>query len=131
MDALSWRSILLVALLQAIVALAALASSPTAAIAAAAIGALAVGRYLAVAGFAATLGSDAKAVLRLLSSSAWAIGMMALAAAIAAVAVKARPALPWAVAAAVAGPLGMSAMALASGIGALFSNRAGHSGGSV
>ena len=139
MDAVSWRSIVLVAILQATVALVALASSPAAAIAAAAVGALAVGRYFAVAGFASTLGSRAKEGVRFLATSAWALGMIALGAAVAAVAVKVRPALPWAVAAALVGPFGMSLMALVSGIAAVTSRRpaiggpafgkAGHSGG--
>jgi hypothetical protein len=123
--AISWRSILLVASLQAALAIAALLSSPTAAIAAAAIGVLAVGRYFAVACFTATLGSDSKAGLRAFAGSAWAIGMLALAVAVAAVAVKARQALPWAALAAFAGPVGMSAMAFGTGIGALVSGRPG------
>jgi hypothetical protein len=129
MDTASLRNIVLVASLQAAVAITALASSLTAAIAAAVVGAVAVGRYIAVACFAATLGKDARAVLRVLTASAWILGLFALAAAIAAVALKARPALPWAVAAALTGPFGMSALALGEGLGALFSAREGHSGG--
>jgi cobalamin synthase len=129
MDALSRRSLLIVASLQASIALAASLSSPTAVITAAAIGVLAVGRYFAVACFAATLGSRAKALLHLLASSAWVFGMIALAAAVAVVALKARRALPWAVAATLAGPFGMSALAFGTGLGALVSGRAGRQGG--
>jgi hypothetical protein len=96
-----------------------------AALAASAIGLLAVGRFSAVAFFAATMGPGPKSVLRAFAGSAWMIGLVALAAAIAAVAVRARPALPWAVAAAFAEPFGVSVLALASGIGAFVSGRAG------
>jgi cobalamin synthase len=123
MGTVSARSILVVASLQAITALAALSSSTAAALAAAVIGVLAAGRYLALSCFAATLGSSEKAVFHALAGSAWAFGMMAMTAAIAVVALKASLVLPWAIAAAVAGPLGMSALALCSGIRALFSNR--------
>jgi hypothetical protein len=123
MGSASGRSILIVASLQAAVVLAALASSPTAALAAAAIGLLAVGRFASVALFAATMGSGPKAGLRSFAGSAWALGLVALAAAIAAVAVKARPVLPWAIAAALAEPIGMSLLALGSGIGSLVLGR--------
>jgi hypothetical protein len=131
MNALSARSILVVAALQAATALAALASSPTAAIAAAAIGALAIGRYAAVALFASSLCPSAaarpspRALFRLLSASAWILGLAALLAGVAAVALRAPNALPWAVAAAFAGPLGMTALALGSGLAAV----AGPAGG--
>ena len=129
MEAVSRPSILIVASLQAVVAAAALLSSPQSAAAAAAIGVLAVVRYVAMGYFAATLGSSTKALLHLLAISAWVFGMMALVAAVVVVALKARPALPWAVAAALAGPFGMSALAFGTGLGALFSGRPGHSGG--
>ena len=129
MDALSRRSLLIVASLQASIALTALLSSPTAAIAATVVGLLAVGRYAAVACFAATLGSNTKALLHLLATSAWVFGMVALAAAVAVVALKARSAVPWAVAAALAGPFGMSALAFGTGLGALYSGRVRRSGG--
>ncbi len=129
MDAMSRRSLLIVASLQVSIALTALLSSPTAALAATIVGLLAVGRYAAVAGFAATLGSDTKALLHLLATSAWVFGMLALTAAVAVVALKARPALPWAIAAALAGPFGMSALAFGTGLGALWSGRARRSGG--
>jgi cobalamin synthase len=129
MDALSRRSLLIVASLQASIALTALLASPTAAVAAAAIGILAVGRYVAVACFAATLGSRAKAQVHILASSAWVLGMMALAVAVAAVALKAKPALPWAIAAALAGPFGMSALAFGTGLGAVVAGRTGRTGG--
>ncbi len=125
----SARSILVVAFLQAATALAALSSSPTAALAAGAIGVLAVGRYVAVAYYASTLCSTARAGLRALSASAWMIGLAALLAGVAAVAVRARPALPWAVAAALAGPIGMSLLALGSGIGVLAAERTLNAGG--
>jgi hypothetical protein len=118
MDALSARSLLIVASLQASVALTSLVSSRSAALAAGAIGILALGRYAAVAFFASTLGSVAKASLRVMAASAWFLGIAALVAAVAAVALRERAALPWAVAAAFAGPQGMSAMALGSGISA-------------
>ena len=129
MDALSARSLLIVALLQASVSLAGLTSSRTASLAAGAIGILAVGRYAAVAFFASTLGSGARTGLRVMSASAWFLGIAALLAAVAAVALRARPALPWAVAAAFAGPIAMSALALCSGIGALASGGTDRSGG--
>jgi hypothetical protein len=134
MDTLSARSLLIVAMLQASVAAAALASSRTAALAAGAIGALAIGRYAAVAFFASTIGSSAKAGIRAFAASAWVLGLAALLVAVAAVALRARAALPWAVAAAIAGPLGMSALALVSGLRALStghpaSDRPAHSGG--
>ncbi len=112
MDALPARSLLIVAVLQASISLAALLSSRTASLVAAAIGLLALGRYAALAFFASTMGSPAKAPLRPFAGSAWVLGLLALVASIAAVALRVRPALPWAVAAAVAGPLGMSALAL-------------------
>jgi hypothetical protein len=115
----SGRSVLLVAALQAAIGLAALASSPAAALAATAIGALAVGRYAALAFFAQSLGPGGRAPLRAFAVSAWILGLFALAAAVGAVAIKARPALPWAVAAALAGPLGMSILAMGTGIKAL------------
>ena len=138
MGSASGRSILIVAFLQAAVALASLASSPTAALAAGAIGLLAVGRFAAVALFAATMGPGPKAALRAFAGSAWLLGLIALAAAIAAVAVKERPLLPWAIAAALVEPIGMSLLALGSGLGSLALGRvaqrapaegAGHSGG--
>ncbi len=131
MDALSARSLLIVALLQASISLAALLSSRDAALVSAAIGVLAIGRYASLAFFASTMGRAAKSNLRVFAASGWILGFAALVAAIAAVALRVRPALPWAVAAAVAGPLGMSALALYSGVGALIggSRRAsGHSG---
>jgi hypothetical protein len=131
MGSVSGRSILIVASLQAALALAALSSSPTAALATAAIGILAVARFSAVAFFASTMGPGPKAALRAFAGSAWAIGLVALAVAVAAVAVRSRPALPWAVAAALAEPIGLSALALASGIIALYAGRSAsaHSGG--
>jgi hypothetical protein len=123
MDPLSGRSILIVASLQAAIALAALASSPVAALAATAVGLLAVERYAAVAFFVATMGPGSKSRFRVFAGSAWLLGFVALAVAVAAVAVRARPALPWAAAAAFAGPIGLSALAFGSGIGALV---AGH-----
>ncbi len=131
MGSVSGRSILIVASLQAAVALAALGASPTAALAAGAIGLLAVGRFSALALFAATMGPGPDARLRLLAGSAWTVGLMALAAAVAAVAVRARPALPWAVAAAFAEPFGLFVAALVKGLGALAGGGAAsaHSGG--
>jgi hypothetical protein len=115
----SGRSILTVAVLQGAVALLALSASPAAAAAAVAIGALALGRYWAVSLFATSVCERKGRAWRLLAASAWAIGLVALGAAIAAVAVKARAALPWAAAAAFAGPIGMSLLALGSGLGSL------------
>jgi hypothetical protein len=131
MDSVSGRSILIVASLQAAIALVALTSSPTAAIAAAAIGLLAVGRYAAVAFFAATMGPGPESRLRVFAISAWMLGFVALAVAVAAVAMRARSVLPWAVAAAFAGPIGLSFLAFGSGIGALAAGRraAARSGG--
>jgi hypothetical protein len=123
MDSRSGRSIVIVASLQAAIVAAGAFSSPKAALAATAIGALAVGRYVAVAGYVRTLIPGSKAAMRLLTGSAWVLGLLALLATVAVVAVRARAALPWAVAAAFAGPLGMSAQAFASGLGALTASR--------
>jgi hypothetical protein len=112
-------SILTVAVLQGTVALAALSSSAAAAAAAAAIGILALGRYGAVSLFATAVCERKGGALRALAASGWLLGLLALGAAVAAVAVKARPALPWAAAAAFAGPIGISLLALGSGVGAL------------
>jgi hypothetical protein len=131
MDATSGRSLLVVASLQAATALAALLASPTAALAAAAIGALALGRYAAVAFFASTLGPGSSQGLHVFAASAWVLGLLALLAAVAAVLARARPALPWAVAAALAGPIGMSALAFARGIGSLSSRPPIHRGGAA
>jgi hypothetical protein len=128
MDSITGRSILIIASLQAATSLAALVSSPTAALAAAAIGLLAVARYAAVAFFVATMGPGPKASLHAFAGAAWMIGLLALAVAIVAVAVKARFALPWAAAAACAGPLGMSVLAFASGIRALAARHPEHTG---
>jgi hypothetical protein len=68
--------------------------------------------------FARAVGSGGKAWMRAIAASAWILGFAALLAAVAAVALRAKGVLPWAVAAAFAGPLGMSALALGSGIGA-------------
>jgi hypothetical protein len=125
MDSVSGRSILIVASLQAAIALVALTSSPTAAIAAAAIGLLAVGRYAAIVLFTATLGSGPKSRFRALSGFAWALGFAALIVAVAVVALRARSSLPWAAAAAFVGPLGLSLLAFCSGIRALSAGRSG------
>jgi hypothetical protein len=124
MDALSLRRLLVVALLQAAVCLAALFASRTAALAAGVVGVLALGRYAAIACFASMMGHSSRAGLRALAASAWIFGLAALVAAMAAVALRSKPSLPWAVAASFVGPLGMSALALGSGIVALSSGRA-------
>jgi hypothetical protein len=131
MDATSGRSLCVVASLQAATALAALLSSPIAALAAGAIGALAIGRYAAVAYFARSLGPGSRPALHLLAATAWFLGLLALLVAVVAVLVRARPALPWALAAALAGPLGLSALALGSGIGSLGSGRPAPRGGAA
>jgi hypothetical protein len=130
MVSMSGKSVILAASLQALVALGALASSPAAAITAASIGVLAVGRYAAMAAFASSLGSGRGGAFRVMAMSAWLLGLAALVAAMAAVAIKYSPQLPWAVAAAFAGPLGFSALALVEGFAGLASRRAGHPGGS-
>jgi hypothetical protein len=113
------RSVVAVAAIQAAVALAALADSGAAAAAAAAVGILALVRYGAVSLFASSVCGRGGSAARLVAGSAWILGFLALGAAIAAVAVQARAALPWAAAAALAGPVGMSLAAFGSGIGAL------------
>jgi hypothetical protein len=128
MNVVSARSILVVAALQATVALAAMPASATAALAAAALGALALARYIALSAFVASMGPS-KALPRALAASAWILGLAALLAGIVAVALRARPALPWAVAAALVGPLGMSMLALGSGLGALVAERPLRTGG--
>ncbi len=125
MDALSFRRLLVIALLQVAVFLAALFTSRTAALAAGVLGVLALGRYAAIACFASMIGYSSKAGLRALVASAWIFGLAALIAAVAAVALRSKPSLPWAVAASFVGPLGMSALALGSGIAALASRPAG------
>lgn len=123
------RSMLVVASLQAAIALAALTASREAFIAASAIGVLALARYGSLALLSSTLGSGARSGLRVLAGSSWFLGLMALGVALAAVALKARPVLAWAVASALAGPLGMSVLALGTGLGRLAGPRLGHSGG--
>jgi len=123
MDRKSGRSILIIAALQSATALAALASSPLASLAAAAIGLLAVARYASITVFAATLGPGPTAKFHVFVASAWILCFLALVAAVAAVALRARAALPWAVAAAFAGPFGMSVQAFGSGIGAIVAGR--------
>jgi hypothetical protein len=120
---------LVVVSLQTAIAVTASWASREAFVAAAAVGILAIVRYASLSFYAATLGSAAKAALRLLAISAWAFGLLALGAALAAVAVKAKPVLPWAIAAALAGPIGMSILAFATGLGQLAGPRLGHSGG--
>ena len=131
MDATSGRSLVVVASLQAATALGALLCSPIAAIAAAAIGVLAVGRYAAVAYFAATIGSRSRSGLHIAAASAWILGLFALLAAVAAVLVRARPALPWAIAAVFAGPVGMTIVALGTGIRQLTARGSGQRGGAA
>ena len=108
-----------VAALQAAVSLIALSSSPRAAAAAAAIGVLALGRYAALALYASSVCGRRAAAGRPLAASAWILSIMAVGAAIAAIGVKAPGLLPWAAAAAFAGPIGMSVLALGKGIRAL------------
>jgi hypothetical protein len=123
MDSVSARGLITVAAIQAAVAAAALlASSPSAAVIAASIGLLAVGRYASIAFFAAGMSPGPASKYRAVAASAWIIGFLALVAAVAAVALRLREALPWAVAAAFAGPMTMSVLALASGIGSLAAN---------
>jgi len=129
MDPTSGRSLLVVAALQAMTALAALLSSTTAGIAAAAIGILAIGRYTAVAYFAATMAPGPRSGLRFVAASAWILGLLALLAAVAAVIARAKPALPWAIAAAFVGPLGMTFVALGTGIRQLAARNTVHGGG--
>jgi hypothetical protein len=129
MDAVSIRSIAIVAGIQLTIALMALFCSPLAALAAGAIGVLALMRYVSEAFYASTLASSAKSALRLFAGSAWFLGLIALGVALVAIAIKAKPVLPWAVAAALAGPFGFSIFALGSGIVKLTSARPGHAGG--
>jgi hypothetical protein len=129
MDAVSIRSIAVVTAVQLAIALIALFSSPLAAIAAGAIGVLALMRYVSEALYASTLDSSAKSKLRLFAGSAWILGLIALGVALVAVALKAKPVLPWAIAAAIAGPFSFSIFALGSGIVKLASARPGHAGG--
>lgn len=134
MDAISVRSIATVAGMQTAIALAALFCSPLATAVALAIGLLALMRYISVAFFASTMGQGSRRLPRFLASSAWALGFVALLIALVAVAIKAKALLPWAVAAAFAGPFGLSVLAFGSGLGALVADRAsikaGRAGGS-
>jgi hypothetical protein len=129
MDSVIVKSMLVVASLQAATAITASQASREAFVAATAIGVLAFARYSSLAFYAVSMGPGAKGALRGFALFAWAIGLLALGAAIAAVAVKVRPALPWAAAAALVGPFGMSALALVTGLGRLAGPRLGHSGG--
>ena len=134
MDAISVRSIATVAGMQAAIALAALFCSPLAIAVALAIGLLALVRYISVVFFASTMGQSAPRWWRFLATSAWSLGFVALLVALVAVAIKAKEVLPWAVAAAFAGPFGLSVLAFGSGLGALAADRAsikaGRAGGS-
>jgi|GEM_PF-1919553 len=124
MDRVPARGLVIVAAAQVAVALAALLySSLTAVAAAAAVGVLAVGRYLSLSLFAHTMAPGSDGRLRLIATSAWALGFIALLAAVAATAVRFRPALPWAVAAAFCGPIAISILALGAGVGALVGGR--------
>ena len=123
MDSVSARGLIVVAAIQAAVAAAALVASPAAAIVAAAIGVLAIGRFFSLSLFARTMAPGSDRHLRLFATSAWVLGFVALLAAVAATAVRFRPALPWAAAAAFGGPVGLSALAFGSGIGALAAGR--------
>ncbi|HOX30690.1 MAG TPA: hypothetical protein PLB91_00070 [Spirochaetales bacterium] len=113
--ALSRPAALRLAAFHAALALAALASSPAAAIAAAAVSALALLRYLAMAAFASSLGR-ARGTGPAIPALAWAAAFMALALALALVGRLSRPSLPWAAAAALAGPAWLSGEALASAL---------------
>jgi uncharacterized protein YhhL (DUF1145 family) len=119
--------------MQATIALVALFCSPLAAAVALAIGLLAFVRYIAVVFFVSTMGKCAHQWPRFLATSAWSLGFIALLVALVAVAVKAKVVLPWAIAAAFAGPFGLSVLAFGSGLSALAVDRgsikAGRAGG--
>jgi len=119
MDSVSARGLIAVAAIQAAISAAALLASPAAAVASLAIGVLVVGRYLALSLFARAMAPGTDPRLKVFATSAWVLGFAALLAAVAAVAVRYKPALPWAVAAAFAGPIGMSVIAFASGLGSI------------
>lgn len=108
-----------IAAIQAAVSLIALSSSPKAAAAAAAIGVLALGRYAALSLFASSVCDRRGRLGRLPAASAWILSLAAMGAAIAAIGVKAAFLLPWAVAAAIAGPACMFLIALARGVAVL------------
>jgi hypothetical protein len=129
MDAVSIRSIAIVAGVQLTIALIALSCSPLAALAAGAIGVLALMRYISEVFYASTLGSRVKSALRLFAGSAWILGLVTLGVALVAVAIKAKSVLPWAIAATIAGPFSFSVFALGTGIVKLTSSRPGHAGG--
>lgn len=124
MDAIRARSVVAVAVIQAAVALSALFCSPSAALVAFSVGLLAIGRYVSVAFFAASMKPKSAPLARALAASAWGLGFVALLVLVAAVAAKAKADLPWAVAAAFAGPLGLTLYAAGSGLGLLASDRA-------
>lgn len=92
-----------------------LASSPRAGFVALVVSILALLRYAAMAGFARYLGRGPAALVYILGA-AWAAAFLALAFALAAVARFARPCLPWAAAAALAGPAWLSLETLACGL---------------
>jgi hypothetical protein len=99
----------------AAVVLAGLLSSPAACLAALFVSLLALARYLAMAAFASSLGSAGLARSALLAG-AWLVAGLALVVAVAATARLARPCLPWALAAALAGPAAFIAESLLSGL---------------
>jgi hypothetical protein len=123
MDAIRFRSIASVAAIQAVIALIALLNSPQAAAAAFAVGLISVGRYVAVGFFASSMEPGSSPVARSIAISAWALGFVALLILLAAVAAKAKTLLPWALAAAFAGPASLTLIALGSGLGLLASDR--------
>jgi hypothetical protein len=123
MESVSARGLIVVAAIQAAIAATALLASPAASAAAAAIGILAVGRYFSLSLFARAMAPGSDRRIKIFATSAWLVGFAALLAVVAAVAVRSKPALPWAVAAAFAGPVGMSAIAFASGLGTIVTNR--------
>jgi hypothetical protein len=113
--------------MQAGIVLAALFCSPLASVVALAIGLLAFVRYVSVAFFASTMGQCTHRWSRYLATSAWSLGFVALLVALVAVTIKDKEVLPWAIAAAFAGPFGLSVLAFGTGLGALAADRAGGS----
>lgn len=133
MGTLRFRSIVLVAVVQAAVAVYASFISLTALVICLLIGMAALGRYLALAAFSSSMTRKNDQLLRIIYLSLWIFAFLALFAILAAVIIKAKALIPYAVSAAFVGPVSLSLLALGAGIAGFVANRpgarTGHSGG--
>jgi hypothetical protein len=113
------RGVTAIAVVQGAVALAAFSNSGRAAAVSALVGLVALGRYAALSSFASSVCLRRDRAGRRFAVSAWILSFLALGAVIAAVGAAAGDLLPWAAAAAFAGPVFLSIFAFGSGLGAL------------